>query len=123
MLEIAVDDRDEIGAGGEPTLDDSACQTDAIDAPETAQARVAGGDGVGDVRGAVGRIVVDDDHFPRQALERRRQTLEQHAHVRRFAIGRHDHGEGIGADSPRVGIHFAPVVTADARRREAPACG
>ena len=49
---------------------------------------------IGDVGGAVGRIVVDDDHFPGQAGERRLQPLEQHRHVGRFAIGRHDHGEG-----------------------------
>ena len=42
MLEVAVDDRDEIGAGGEPSLDDGSGQAGAIDAPETAQARVVG---------------------------------------------------------------------------------
>ena len=119
MLEVAVDDRDEIGAGGKPSLDDSARQPDAIHAPEAAKARVSSRYGVGDVRGAVGRIVVDDDHFPWQTLERRLQTLEQHRHVGRFAVGGHDHGECLGADSRRFGIHFAPVVTAGAHRREA----
>ena len=57
-------------------------------------ARIARRQGIGDVGGAVGRIVVDDDHFPGQAGERRLQPLEKHGNVGRFAVGRHDHGEG-----------------------------
>ena len=41
VLEIAVDDGDEIGAGGEPPLDHGAGETDAVDAPQAAQPRVA----------------------------------------------------------------------------------
>ncbi len=66
------------------------------------------GDGEGDVGGAVGRIVVDDDHFPRQAVERRLQPLEQHRHVGRFAVGRNDDGEGRpNFRRRRIGCHLA----------------
>ena len=65
-------------------------------------------DGEGDVGGAVGRIVVDDDHFPRQAVERRLQPLEQRRHVGRFAIGRNDDGEGRPhVRRRRIGCHLA----------------
>ena len=94
MLQIAVDHRDEIGARRQPALDHGAGQTEAVDAPQAAQARIVGGDGEGDVGGAVGRIVVDDDHLPGQSGERRLQPFEQHRHVDRFAIGRDDRRTG-----------------------------
>ena len=94
MLKIAVDHRDEIGARSEPALDHRAGEAEPIDAAEAAQARIAPRDRVGDVGGAVGRIVVDDDHLPRQAGERRLQPLEQDRNIGRFAIGRHDDRQG-----------------------------
>ncbi len=78
VLQVAVDHRDIIGARGHPALDHRAGKAVAVDAPETAHARVGRGETEGDVRGSVGRIVVDDDHLPRQAVERRLDPFEQH---------------------------------------------
>ena len=107
VLQIAVDHRDEVGARRQPALDDRARQADAIDAPDAAQPRIARRQRKGDVGRAVGRIVVDDDHFPGQAGECRLQPLEKHGNVGRFAIGRHDHGEG----RPRLWIAGSLVIS------------
>ena len=93
VLEVAVDDGDVVGAGGEPALDHGAGEAGAVDAAQAAHPRIVTGDGEGDVVGAVGGIVVDDDHFPGQAVERRHQPLEQPRHVGGFAVGRHDDGK------------------------------
>ena len=108
VLQVAVDHRDEIGARRQPALDHRARQAEAIDAPDAAQARIARRQRIGDVGGAVGRIVVDDDHFPRQAGERRLEPLEQDGNVGRLAVGRHDHGEGRPRHGHRrIRSHFA----------------
>ena len=90
MLEVAVDDGDEIGAGGEPALDHGAGEAGAVDAAQAAHPRIVARDGESDVVGAVGGIVVDDDHLPRQAVERGFQPLEQPRHVGGLAVGRDD---------------------------------
>ena len=76
MLKIAVDHRDEIGARSEPAFDHRAGQAEPIDAAQTAQSRIAPRDRVGDVGGAIGQIVIDDDHLPRQAGERRSSAVQ-----------------------------------------------
>ena len=108
MLQVAVDHRDEVGARRQPAFDHRARQAEPVDPPEAAHARVFARDGVGDVGGAVGRIVVDDDHFPRDAVEHGLQPLEQHRHVGRFAIGRNDDREGRASFGRRwIGDHLA----------------
>ena len=110
VLQVAVDHRDQFGARRQPALDDRAREADAIDAPDAARARIARRQGIGDVGGAVGRIVVDDDHFPGQARERRLEPFEKDGNVGRFAIGRHDHGEGRPRLwHRRIRIHFALI--------------
>ncbi len=91
MLKIAVDDRDIFGAGRENALDHRAGEAQPIDPPDASHPGILGGQGEGDVGGAVGRIVVDDDHLPRVVAQNGLQPLKQLRNVRRFAIGRHDH--------------------------------
>ena len=77
VLEIAVDHGDEIGAGRQPALDHRPRQPRAVDAPEAAHTRIAARDLIGHVIGAIGGIVVHDDHLPGQPFERRDEALEQ----------------------------------------------
>ena len=77
MLEIAVDDRNEVRARRHPSLDDRARKTRTVDPPQTAQAPVLRRERKSDIRGAVGEIVIDDDHLPREAVERGFDALEK----------------------------------------------
>ena len=108
MLKIAVDDRDEVGAGRHPSLDHRACQTGAVDAPQTAKASVCRRKPKCDIGGSVGRIVIDDDHFPRRVAESRRDAFEKNRNVLRFFVGRNDDRECGGR--PPVG-HIASHST------------
>ena len=76
VLQVAVDHRDELGARRQPAFDHRARQTNAIDPPDAADARVGFREPEGDIGRAVGRIVVDDDHLPGQTRESRLQPLE-----------------------------------------------
>ena len=108
VLQVAVDHRDVVGARRQPALDHRSRQAEPVDAADAAHARVVAGDREGDVGGAVGRIVVDDHHLPRQAVEHGLQPLEQHRHIGRFAVGRNDDGERRpNFRRRRIGCHLA----------------
>ena len=87
MLEIAVDHRDEVRARRHPSLDDRARKTRAIDAPQAAETPILRRKRESDIQGAVGGIVIDDDHLPLEALERGFDAFEKNRDVGGFLIG------------------------------------
>ena len=58
-------------------------------AMEDMDAFIAGGDGVGDVAGAVGRVVVDNRHV--HIAGQRAQLPDETGQIFTFVVGRHDH--------------------------------
>ena len=107
MLKIAVDDRHEVGARGHPAFDDRARKAVTVDASQAAHVTVRAGKRERDVRRAVRRVIVDDNHLPRQPVERGFDAREEYGDVGGFPIGRNDDREGRRRNRRRlVRRHF-----------------
>ncbi len=52
-----------------------------MDPPQTTQATIVRRDRERDIRGPVGRVIVDDDHFPRQTVEGGLHAIEKQRDV------------------------------------------
>jgi hypothetical protein len=105
VLQIAVDDRNVVGAGRKPALDDRAGEAVAVDAAKAAHPRIGFRDVLRDLPGEVGRIVVDDDEFPVEPHERGLELFEQGRDVLRLPVGWRDHGQRRRRASGGLGGH------------------
>ena len=85
-------------------FDDRPGQAPPADAAQAMHPRVAGGDGLDRLGGAVRRIVVDDHQLPAHAHQRRVQLLHQPRDIVPLVEGGRDHGQG---SRPRPGRAIA----------------
>ena len=95
VLHIRVDHRDEGGVAGQHAFDAGRGKAAAADPLDAAHPRVLGeaSDRIG---GAIGRIVVDEDHFPGNALERLFQGRDHRRHVGALVEGWDNDGQFAG---------------------------
>ena len=90
MLQIAVDHGDIRRARRENAFETGAGQTAATEAAQAAHARILGRDGFRHGRSPVRRVIVDDDRFPRNAVERTLEPRNELRDVLGFVEGRND---------------------------------
>ena len=93
MLQVGVHHGDDRGAGGQHALDAGAGETAAVDPAQTAHALVLLRDFLRQRRGAVGAVVVHDDHFPGNASQRLVHAPDQLAKIAAFIEGGNDEGK------------------------------
>src|SRR6516165_12074041 len=93
MLEIAVHHGDEARLAGEDALEAGAGEAAPSDAADAADAGIAGGDLLGDLRSCIRRVVVDDDELPGDAGKSSLHGVDQMRNVVALVEGRNDDGE------------------------------
>src|SRR6185437_416016 len=74
-------------AGRQNALDAGAGQAATADPAQAAHPRVAGGDRLGGLRRAVGRIVIYEDRFPRDTLQRSVQPAHEFGDIVALIVG------------------------------------
>src|ERR1700722_12207411 len=122
MLKIAVDDRDKVRAGRHPSLNYSASQTRAVDAPQAAKTTVCRREPKRDIGGSVGGVVIDDNHLPWHATESRGDTFEKNRDVLRFFVCRDDDRKcGNRPVGRRIASHSTPHYFLGVNERYLPA--
>ena len=93
MLQVGIHHGDEGRAGRQDAFDAGAGQAAAADTAQAAHARIDCGDRLGGFGRAVGRIVVDEDRFPGDAVKRRVEPAHQFGHIVPLLEGRKDNGQ------------------------------
>ena len=91
VLQVAIDHSDDRCRGGQGPFDAGPSQSPAIDASQAAEPGVPRTDVPRPTPGAVGGVVVDDDHLPGDVAQHDRQPVEQDREVVAFVERRHDH--------------------------------
>src|SRR4051812_26519495 len=91
MLQVGVHHRRIRRAGGENPLDAGTREAAPPDPPDATDAIVLPRQFAYHLPGAIGRIVVDEDDFPGNALQRRLELAEQRADVITLVEGGDDH--------------------------------
>ena len=112
MLQIGVDDGDVGRARGLDAFDHRGRQAAPADAVDAAHARIAPGERLHRLGGAVGRIVIDIDDFPGDAREATAEALDHRLDVLALVEARHDDGKldrGGRLTSRRQGQDFLPI--------------
>jgi hypothetical protein len=94
VLVVGVDHGDEFGRGRRHALDAGRGEAPPPDPVDAAHMGLLHGDGFGELGGAVGAVVVDDDHFERGAGKRGFELFDQRADVVALVEGGNDHRKG-----------------------------
>ena len=99
MLQVGVYHRDKGRGRRQHAFDAGAGKATPPDPADTAHPQVCCADGLYGIGSAVGRIVIDENGFPRDSRQRQIQPAHQFGDIAPLFIGGNDNGE-LGAAQP-----------------------